>query len=123
MKKKVKTLLLILVFTIVISITFGCTEEAKDPGDNDENNGDNNEAVEKEVKNISAGFIKDKYLEDDNMMIEFSYTKNENNDYNNNLVVKTEDEDLFDELELLDHKICCKEAPIFKCGEELQLFI
>lgn len=98
MKRKSKILLFMLGLVLALSFTFGCEQEAESPVDNDDK-----VLVEREDANISAGFINDKYLEDNKMIVEFGYVKGDNSAYDGNLILEINDPDLFDKLELLDH--------------------
>ena len=98
MKNKSKVLISMITLIIIMSFTFGCTQEAENPDKDNENT-----SLERVDENISAGFINDKYIEDDKMIIEFGYVKGNDTAYDGNLVLEVKDSDLFDELELLDH--------------------
>ena len=96
MKNKTKILLLMLGAILVMSLAFGCAEEVEEV-----NNDDDKMLIA--PLNISAGFINDKYVENETMIIEFGYKKGDNDAYEGNLVVQTNDSDLFDQLDVLDH--------------------
>lgn len=96
MKKKSRVLLLMLGAILVMSFAFGCAEEVEQI-----NNDDDKTLIA--PLNISAGFINDKYVENDSMIIEFGYKKGDNDAHEGNLVLQTNDSDLFDQLDILDH--------------------
>lgn len=95
MKRNFKLLLLSIGIILVISFAFGCTDDTQDP--------DDDIPVVKDTMTISAGFLNEKYIENDTMIIEFGYIKGDNEAYEGNLKLQTEDSNLFDDLEPLEH--------------------
>lgn len=97
MRKRSKILMLSIGLILVMALTFGCTEDSKDPDDN-------TGKVESPMT-LSAGFLNEKYIENETMTIELGYVKGDNEAYGGNLILKVKDESLFDELNNLQHYI------------------
>lgn len=96
MKRNFKVFLLSLVLILVLSLTFGCTEETLDPVlDKEDTSLDN--------MTISSGFLNEKYIEGDKMIVEIGYVKGDSTAYGGNLKLNLMAEELFDDLEPLKH--------------------
>lgn len=95
MKKTLKLILLSLGILTVMAFSFGCTEDFADP--------DNDTSSLPDQLTISAGFLNEKYMENDIMTLEFGYIKGDNDAYTGNLKLQTDDDTLFDSLTHLKH--------------------
>lgn len=101
MKRKFKLLLLSLGIILVVGFTSACTEDALDPVD---------PVLDEDVDDTSlgsmimtSGFLNEKYIEDDKMILEIGYIQGDNEAYDGNLKLNLLTEDLFDDLETLEH--------------------
>lgn len=94
MKKNFKFLVFSLTLILSMSLLFGCTEDVKEP--------DNDIVDVKSPSKLSVGFLNEKYVEDDKMMIEIGYVRGENESFTGNLKLQLTDDTIFDSLEPLE---------------------
>ncbi len=98
MRKNSKPLALSLVIILAMTFTFGCTKDTEEPDANDI-------SPLPTSMTVTAGFLNEKYIEDDIMMLEMGYVQGNNEAFAGNLKLKTEDSDLFDNLNPLEFYI------------------
>ena len=94
MKRNIKLLLLTLTVLFLMSFAFGCTEDIVNSED------DTVEIVD--TWTMSIGFINEKYIENEKMIIELGYVKENNEAFDGNLKLEVTESDLFDALEPLE---------------------
>lgn len=102
MKRNFKLLVLLLSFLLVAAFTTGCDEEDLNQVDPVEQVLDGEDAS-LESLNLMSGFLNEKYIEDDTMILEIGYIQGDNEAYDGNLKLNLLEEDLFDDLEPLEH--------------------
>lgn len=97
MKKNFKILMLSLTIILTMAFLFGCTEEIKDP--------DNDIVDVTDSSKLTVGFLNEKYVEDEKMMIEIGYVRSNNDAFSGNLKLQVKDDNLFDSLNPLEFYI------------------
>ena len=94
MKRNIKLLLLALTVLFLISFAFGCTEDVV--------NSEEDTVEIDDSREMSIGFLNEKYIENEKMIIELGYVKENNDAFDGNLKLEIGDSDLFDSLEALE---------------------
>ncbi len=102
MKRNFKLLVLLLSFLLVAAFTTACTDDDINQVDPVEQVLDGEDAS-LESLNLMSGFLNEKYIEDDTMILEIGYIQGDNEAYDGNLKLNLLEEELFDDLEPLEH--------------------
>lgn len=102
MKKNFRWFLLSLGIILVLSFALACTDDVEDPViEEDPLVDEEDNSLDSMI--ITSGFLNEKYIENDIMILEFGYIKGDNEAYAGNLKLNLLDEEIFDDLEPLDH--------------------